>query len=113
MLIGGSGMAPRVQSSKEKLAAYLFPHPAMGVLVNGITDALYISFEQSGMKSPTFEDKRQRFAICMNWAIKLRGDLKWGVQRIVDAMPEILRTELSGSKWEPSQRQCWIPEDGR
>jgi hypothetical protein len=100
-------------TTKERRVTGLFPGPALGQLVSGITDAIYGSFREQSMKMPTDADKRQRFAICMDWAVTLRGDLKWGVARIVGAMPEILRTTLAGGKWQPSQRQCWIPTDGR
>jgi hypothetical protein len=100
-------------TSTQKKVTGLFPGPLLGVLVNGITDAIYASFKSQGMRMPTDADKRQRFAICMDWALVLRGDLKWGAQRIVGAMPDILRTTLAGGKWKPSHRQCWLPEDGR
>ena len=100
-------------TTREQRVTKLFPNEALGQLVTGITDAIYGSFKLQAMRVPTDEDKRQRFAICMDWAVILRGDMKWGVQRIVGAMPAILKTELSGVKWTPSLRQCWIPEDGR
>ncbi len=105
--------APALMSSRQQRLLTMFPGAALGELVNGITDALLASFRNQAMRIPTDQEKRQRFTICMDWAVILRGDMKWGVQRIVGAMPEILKTELSGSKWVPSKRQCWIPEDGR
>lgn len=100
-------------TSTQKRVTGLFPGVALGELVDGITDAIYGSFRDQRMKMPTHADKSQRFTICMDWAVILRGDLQWGVQRIVGAMPDILRTTLAGGKWQPSKRQCWIPEDGR
>lgn len=100
-------------TNTQKRVTSLFPGTLLGELVEGITVAMYRSFKEQSMKMPTDADKRQRFAICMDWAVTLRGDLQWGVQRIVGAMPEILRATLSGGKWQPTQRQCWIPGDGR
>ena len=100
-------------STKQQRVMSLFPGATLGELVDGITNAIYGSFKQQSMKVPTDADKRQRFGICMEWAVTLRGDLQWGVQRIVGAMPDILRTTLAGGKWEPTKRQCWIPADGR
>ncbi len=105
--------APAIMSSKQQRVTSLFPGVALGQLVDGITTALHSSFKAQVMRVPTDDEKRRRFGICMDWAVILRGDMKWGVQRIVGAMPEILKTTLAGEKWQPSQRQCWIPEDGR
>ncbi len=107
-------IAPAVHRSTETMVTKLFPGDGLGKLVTGVTDAIFKSFRSVGaMAEQTMDEKRRRFKICMDWALVLRGDMKWGVQRIADAMPEILRTELSGTKWTPSKRQCWIPEDGR
>jgi hypothetical protein len=106
-------------SDRERMVRNLFPDAALGQLVNGVTDALYRSFidagapATTGMAAITLDEKRRRFKICMDWALVLRGDLKWGVQRICDAMPEILKITLAGNKWDPPTRQCWIPSDGR
>ncbi len=106
--------APAVQTNTQKKVMQLFPGNALGQLVNAITDAIYTSFLTPDLKmlNATMEEKRRRFAICMDWAQVLRGDLKWGMQRICDAIPEILNTELSGKKWTPSDRRCWISSDG-
>ena len=109
------GQAPTIQRSNETRVRELFADNSLGALVTGVTDAIYQSFKENGLRSKEVSDteKRMRFKILMDWAIVLRADLKWGVQRIVDAMPEILKTELNGKKWEPTKRQCWIPQDGR
>lgn len=110
-----------VMTTREKTVRGLFPGPVLGQLVTGITNAIYDSFQFKGsecslilgMAAPTEYEKRRRFTILMNWACILRGDLKWGIQRIVDAMPEILKTSLSGGKWTPATRQCWISPERR
>jgi len=42
----------------------------------------------------------------------LRGDMKWGVERILGELPEYLHCKLNKKPWEPPKRQCWIPGDG-
>src|SRR5688572_7573101 len=108
-------IAPHVETSVQKKVLQLFPGTALGPLVTAVTDAIYRSFLSPGgrMTNATMDEKRRRFAICMDWAQVLRGDLKWGMQRICDAIPEILITELSGKKWTPSDRRCWISSDGQ
>lgn len=113
-------VAPSIQSSRERMVTHLFPHPAMGSLVEGITRAIEASFAAERQMpnliaaiQPSREETRRRFGILMDWAVVLRGDLKWGVHRIVDCMPEILKTVLAGGKWSPSNRQCWITGNGK
>ena len=60
----------------------------------------------------TLGEIRRRFNICMKWAKTLRGDLKWGVQRIADEMTVVLRAELLGTSYTPSSREIWAPSDG-
>ncbi|TMQ08612.1 MAG: hypothetical protein E6J90_39830 [Deltaproteobacteria bacterium] len=43
---------------------------------------------------------------------QLRGDLGWGLQRVLDHLPHYFRCELDGQPWEPDRRTCWMPEDG-
>jgi hypothetical protein len=115
------GVAPSVVTSRERTVRSLFPGSSLSLLVDGITNAIYESFQAKSdetllilpMTSPTLAEKRRRFGILMNWAMVLRGDLKWGVQRIVGALPDILKTTLAGSKWTPPTRQCWISRERR
>ncbi len=106
--------APAVQTNTQKKVMQLFPGNALGQLVNAITEAIYQSFlsPEGRMTNAPMDEKRRRFAICMDWAQVLRGDLKWGMQRICDNIPAILKTELSGNKWRPDDRRCWISSDG-
>ena len=90
----------------------MFPGEALGTLVNGITNAVGTSFDEQKMRNPTHEEKKRRFTICVNWAKTLRGDLKWGVQRIADEMVNVLRTELIGQRYQPNKREVWVPQDG-
>ncbi len=101
---------------QEKKILSLFPTEggALGRLTIAATQAIQQSFEQQSMRNPTRDEVKRRFEIVMKHAVMLRGDLSWGLDRICDTLPEILRTELSGKRWEPpaSSRQCWVPGDG-
>lgn len=83
-------------------------------LSEGIVRAVEDSFRRDGAKNPPTDfDKRHRVKICLDWAETLRGDLKWGTARIIGELTNILRAELSGTRYEPHDRLCWIPSDGR
>jgi hypothetical protein len=58
----------------------------------------------------TRDEIRHRFAICERIIRELRGDLKWTLTRVLDAMPRYLRCELDGSHWTPDERAVWMPE---
>ena len=59
----------------------------------------------------TGDEVRRRFAICERLVRQLRGDLGWGLQRVLDHLPVYLRCELDGVPWEPDARVVWVPED--
>jgi hypothetical protein len=69
------------------------------------------SFRVDGAR-PTGDEVRRRFAICERLLRRLRGDLGWGLQRVLDHLPAYLRCELDGVPWEPDARAVWVPEDG-
>jgi hypothetical protein len=69
------------------------------------------SFKADGSRMTTAEVRR-RFRICERVFRQLRGDLGWGLVRVLDHLPEYLRCELDGQAWEPDRRTCWIPQDG-
>ena len=54
---------------------------------------------------------RRRFAICERLLRELRGDLGWGLQRVLGHLPHYLRCELEGVPWAPDERAIWVPED--
>jgi len=58
----------------------------------------------------TRDEIRHRFAICERIIRELRGDLKWTLTRVLDAMPRYLRCELNGVSWTPDERAMWMPE---
>lgn len=69
------------------------------------------SFELDGSRM-TGAEVRRRFQICEVLFRQLRGDLGWGLQRVLDHLPHYLRCELDGQAWEPDRRTCWMPGDG-
>jgi hypothetical protein len=69
------------------------------------------SFRADGAR-PTGHETRRRFAICERLVRHLRGDLGWGLSRVLDHLPGYLRCELDGAPWEPDARAVWVPEDG-
>jgi hypothetical protein len=79
--------------------------------VLGIERAVAQSFEADGARM-TGAEVRRRFDICARLLRQLRGDLGWGLQRVLDHLPQYLRCELDGVPWEPDRRTCWMPEDG-
>ena len=98
---------------ESKSIVGLFPGPDLGRVTLGIYSAIEKSFVEQNMRNPTRDEIKRRFGICINWAKTLRGDLKWGLDRIVDTMPEVLRAHLLGGEFKPDTRQCWIPSDGQ
>ncbi len=60
----------------------------------------------------TGDEIRRRFAICERLLRRLRGDLGWGLHRVIDHLPRYLRCELDGVPWEPDARTVWTPGDG-
>lgn len=96
----------------KKTINELFPGRAMPQLVMGIERAISSSLGKQTVNHLTRNVVRERFSICMNWAETLRGDLGWGTERVIGALPDILKTELSGKRYEPSKRTFWLPEDG-
>lgn len=102
-----------ISGAENQAIVSMFPGADLGRITIGIYEAISQSFEEQKMRNPTREEVKRRFGICINWAKTLRGDLKWGLDRIVDTMGDVLRTELMGTKFEPDNRSCWIPSDGR
>ena len=105
-------MQPRIFAGANRIAAHFPPGDALGKITNGVFVAVSKSFEAQQMKNPTRDEVKRRFQICMKWAITLRGDLQWGLDRIVDELPNALATELRGGDYSPPKRQCWLPSDG-
>jgi|WetSurMetagenome_2_1015567.scaffolds.fasta_scaffold67518_3 hypothetical protein len=93
----------------------LFPGAAMGTLTRAIFQAVDRSFKhaQGKMRQDIpLAEIRSRFSACVHWAKILRGDQKWGLERIIGQFDEILRCHLTKTDYKIPTRQCWVPEDG-
>jgi hypothetical protein len=83
----------------------------IGRVMLAIEQAVTRSFEVDGARM-TGDEIRRRFGICERLIRRLRGDLGWGLHRVLDHLPHYLRCELDGQPWEPDTRTIWMPEDG-
>lgn len=73
--------------------------PGRIILVTGARDA-----------GPKTEEVKRRGQMCLKIFMALRGDLAWGVDRILDCLPRYLRAELDNVPWEPEARRAtWTP----
>lgn len=97
---------------RSRVFAGLIEDHSVGRVTIAFMEAIETSFRVDGARQTQSEVKR-RFDICAKIFKQLRGDLKWGIDRIVDRLPRYLRAELDGEKWEPDQRVMWVPEDGK
>lgn len=86
---------------------------------NKVFGAIYktieISFSEawgSMTRAPTRDEIKRRFEILERWYRDLRGERKWSVDRVLQALPHALRCELIGNTYEPDDRALWIPKDG-
>ncbi len=94
-----------------KTFAELVEKDQVGRAMLAIERAVSMSFEQDDARI-TGDEIRRRFQICERLIRGLRGDLGWGLHRVLDHLPHYLRCELDGQPWEPDQRTIWMPEDG-
>lgn len=83
----------------------------LGQVLHVIEKAVMDSLDADGARL-TAAEVRRRFQICERLIRQLRGDLGWGLQRVLDHLPHYLRCELDGQPWEPDRRACWMPGDG-
>jgi hypothetical protein len=94
----------------------LFPAEALGKLTRAMTLTIDRSFhdaERRLQRDITQFEIKDRFQACMKWARILRGDLKWGVDRVIGQLDDILRCHLAKMDYVPPDRKCWVPTDGQ
>lgn len=103
----------RVTGSADETLVSMFPGDALGRLTLGVFDAVGKSYVSHKMNNPTRQEHKRRFDICIKWARIFYGDLKWGLERVCDQLPTVLKAELSGQDYTPPTREIWVPEDGR
>lgn len=100
----------------------LFTHDQIPKVLLGIEKAILKSFEQdrrpgriilvtgAADRKPGTEEMKRRGQICVKILKALRGDLSWGVDRMLDQLPTFLRKELDGESWEAEARMAtWTP----
>lgn len=100
---------PKVVLGIEKAVANSFiedKKPGRIILVTGLSSA--------ARETPRDEAKR-RISICIRIFKDLRGDLSWGIDRILDHLPKFLRCELDNVPWRPepyAARAGWAAKTG-
>lgn len=92
-------------------------------VVKGIEVAISKSFaEEQRRLSPLIigrvqrisqDEVKRRTRMCLDIFKVLRGDLRWSVDRIADALPRFLQNELDGVDWKPDVRACWTPAEDK
>ena len=97
---------------KRQSAASLFGDQLPRLQI-GILGVVKKSFVTRPMRNMTEQALRDRVNFCVDKACELRRLPElWGVERIIDTLPDALVAHLDGRPWEPSKRQCWVPSDG-
>jgi hypothetical protein len=67
------------------------------------------SFAADGSRV-TGSETRRRFQICERWFRELRAEHGWSLPRILDNLPRILRAQLDGVPFDPTnEKQVWAP----
>lgn len=86
------------------------------VQLNHLLKAIILhSFNQERQRgtmtiSSDIEVKR-RAKICLDWYRIMRADLGYTIDKIIDFLPQALRCELDGARWEPPANvRAWAPE---
>ncbi len=100
-----------VRSNDNSLTSLISEPAQLARVTMGFHDSIVMSLALDNATVTDAEVKR-RFDLCVKIFKLLRGDVKWGVARILDYLPEYLRAEIDGDSWEPDKRNCWIPSDG-
>jgi hypothetical protein len=75
-------------------------------------EIIYASFLVDN-STQTKDEVKRRLNILARWWKVLRYDLKWSQARIKDHLPEALRFELDGKRWEPPREgeKTWVSSD--
>ncbi len=98
--------------SAQGVFARLVDENHVGKVTMAFEEAITKSFEKHPMRHLTKSEVDRRFDLAAKIFVKLRGELKWGIDRALGHLSEYLGAELSGSDWTPDPRSCWMPEDG-
>lgn len=101
---------------RQETILQLFPGDSLGRLTRGIHEAVERSFQDDKGRMRTDITQweiRDRVTACVKQAKMMRGDLKWGLDRIVGQMDEVLRCHLAKTDYKVPTRALWMPEDGQ
>lgn len=86
----------------------------VGRVTNGFTEIIGASFVADG-GTPTADEIKRRFNLCLRIFCEIRADLKWPIVKILDRLPYYLRCELDGGKYNPADedrgRAMWAEKD--
>lgn len=96
--------------------AKLIDEGQVGRVTLAFEETIAASFETHKMRHMTTAEVKRRFEMCARIFEKLRGELKWGIERILDTLPTYLGCELDGKDWASDAqgaRTIWAPGDGR
>jgi hypothetical protein len=90
----------------------LIDEGTLGQVTRRFHEAIEKSLEPGAhpMRHLTQAEVKHRFNLCADIFSKLRGDLKWGLQRILDNLPRYLNDKIAG-KFMPDARTVWAPGD--
>lgn len=83
----------------------------LGKVTLAFEEAIALSFVTNPMNKNTQLEIKRRFDLCDKLFTLLRGDLKWSIPKICDALPTYLKCELDNVPYTPeSVRQSWSPQ---
>ncbi len=105
-------MTAAILTSGVGTFARLVEDGQVGKVTLAIEEAIEKSFISHPMRHLTSAEVRHRFDMCAAIFVKLRADLKWGIERANAHLSEYLTAELNGTAWTPDERACWMPSDG-
>ena len=91
---------------------FMFEPQTISTLQDGIVRAVALSYAKEGGRRTDAED-RDRARKCIDLIRIMRGDMHWSVPRIVDELPEALRTRVRGEHWEPSKTKAWAGDNAK
>lgn len=86
---------------------------SIGRVTSAIEAMVAMSLKTHPVRHLTKAEARRRFDMLTRIFEKLRGELRWGLERTLAHMPKYFQAELDGSTWVPDDRACWMPQDGR
>jgi hypothetical protein len=92
---------------RKQSIASLFGH-RYPILQSGIALVVRKSFVGRAARNVTDAAIKERVDYCIALAAELHCQKQWMIERILDEMPDALKSHLDGTKWEPSNRFCWF-----